>query len=873
LAQKNQDLKEIDLRIYMFQMQAIFRFTIILFVFYFTANISIAQERFERMYRAGGTEIISSSLHANGEGFLILSLEVDDQGENTFINLSSLNPKGNVDWSMKYDYDDEDLYISELGEVEILADGSIAFSAYLQKDSLNKMITNVQSDGNINWTILTGNMTDKASDNGQRSNLSTLGSTGVLHITGNAIPLGTNIFMSAVSLSGELMWGQTISAMDTMGNTLSSRARDVIFLSDSTVLIVGNTLSANHQLFLTKMDTLGNILWSRSYTADLGNGISQSAMSVTEMLDSSIVVLAAQAGSNSNGMLLHVDRSGNYIESRSITSTNSNFDIIPVGIAPLSDSTLAIGLKRLDLINNEVRPLLVKFGLDSTIYYETLLKESTDMNPTRSGFISADGLSAAFLTSSTRVDSMTLYPYLSKVDESGMTDCSESISLLRFDSIFFFVDTLIWTSEEELEVDSVDVQAITFANFDPPLLQLTDTTYCPQDPIRYVLDATTRGATNYLWSDGSTDSTLLVTEEGMYMVTVVVGIEECFTLCDTATISKKEFPMVQIVQNNANFCSDGTILLTIESNNQVQQITWSTGETTPFIVVSDLKAYGVDIIDECDNPAQNSLNLTDFRIANNPSISVSGQNLCTDNTLLLVANGDFNVEDLIWSTGAVGVQSISISEPGNYTVENLAQYCPGEGRVNIIANQFLTPLTAEVSRTCTGDAFQLTAVVSSSATTIQWEDGSTAPTRRVTAAGTYAVVATDICGNSETASITISQNDINDCIETVTPPTEECDQNCVMWPNAIYPESNNEGNRTFGPELMECGNSTISNYEMKIFNRWGNVVFESNAPTTRWNGKKDNTGNDLPGDTYFYYALYSIDNIECNREGDILIIR
>jgi gliding motility-associated-like protein len=40
-------------------------------------------------------------------------------------------------------------------------------------------------------------------------------------------------------------------------------------------------------------------------------------------------------------------------------------------------------------------------------------------------------------------------------------------------------------------------------------------------------------------------------------------------------------------------------------------------------------------------------------------------------------------------------------------------------------------------------------------------------------------------------------------------------------------------------------------YHLMVFNRWGNIVYESNQYQNNWNGK-DNQGRDLPDDTYFY---------------------
>ncbi len=46
-------------------------------------------------------------------------------------------------------------------------------------------------------------------------------------------------------------------------------------------------------------------------------------------------------------------------------------------------------------------------------------------------------------------------------------------------------------------------------------------------------------------------------------------------------------------------------------------------------------------------------------------------------------------------------------------------------------------------------------------------------------------------------------------------------------------------------------------YQLMIFNRWGNVVYESKQYQNNWNGK-DNQGKDLPDDTYFF--MLSKDN-------------
>jgi len=60
---------------------------------------------------------------------------------------------------------------------------------------------------------------------------------------------------------------------------------------------------------------------------------------------------------------------------------------------------------------------------------------------------------------------------------------------------------------------------------------------------------------------------------------------------------------------------------------------------------------------------------------------------------------------------------------------------------------------------------------------------------------------------------------------------------------------------------MNCGNATIENYELSIYNRWGNRVFQSNNIDTRWST------------VYFWYATYDINDNTFENEGDVTIIR
>ena len=60
----------------------------------------------------------------------------------------------------------------------------------------------------------------------------------------------------------------------------------------------------------------------------------------------------------------------------------------------------------------------------------------------------------------------------------------------------------------------------------------------------------------------------------------------------------------------------------------------------------------------------------------------------------------------------------------------------------------------------------------------------------------------------------------------------------------------------------------LEKFDIIIYNRWGEVVFESKDPNFRWNGKVKNTGAECPEGTYFYLINYQIIEKQLNDGKD-----
>jgi gliding motility-associated-like protein len=102
-------------------------------------------------------------------------------------------------------------------------------------------------------------------------------------------------------------------------------------------------------------------------------------------------------------------------------------------------------------------------------------------------------------------------------------------------------------------------------------------------------------------------------------------------------------------------------------------------------------------------------------------------------------------------------------------------------------------------------------------------------------AGCYYVTAIDSIGNESRKSNIV------------------CVDNCPFYqlPNAFTPNGDNE-NDLFKPSKNRT--RFISKVDFKVFNRWGQMVFETTKPQLDWDGKNLN-GSDLAQGTYFYKCL------------------
>ncbi len=88
------------------------------------------------------------------------------------------------------------------------------------------------------------------------------------------------------------------------------------------------------------------------------------------------------------------------------------------------------------------------------------------------------------------------------------------------------------------------------------------------------------------------------------------------------------------------------------------------------------------------------------------------------------------------------------------------------------------------------------------------------------------------------------------------------------FPNAFRPNGNNIENNTFKPVTVGFGGS---NYLLQIYNRWGQLIFESKDYTKGWDGRYK--GEVSQQGTYVYKLIYTdVQDIKKEQQGSFTLI-
>lgn len=218
----------------------------------------------------------------------------------------------------------------------------------------------------------------------------------------------------------------------------------------------------------------------------------------------------------------------------------------------------------------------------------------------------------------------------------------------------------------------------------------------------------------------------------------------------------------------------------------------------------------------------------------------------------------------LWSgsnVNATGQFYPSVAGPGNYQViYTLPGSCGSADTVTLRVNDAPVLTLTGTTESCTGSqdgSANATVTGGTSPYSYFWNTNETTALISQLEAGTWSVEITDANGCRVADSVTLD------------PSTVDCnDINGVVYiPNIFAPNSTDPSNTS----LFIFGQG-IKNIDLKIYDRWGELIFESKDIKVGWDGTYK--GKDMDQGVYVYMAAVEMMNGELiKKNGNITLVR
>ena len=171
--------------------------------------------------------------------------------------------------------------------------------------------------------------------------------------------------------------------------------------------------------------------------------------------------------------------------------------------------------------------------------------------------------------------------------------------------------------------------------------------------------------------------------------------------------------------------------------------------------------------------------------------------------------------------------------------------CDSISTLNLTVTQKPQPSFGNTTVVCEGDSLILSPGLFSS---YLWQDGSITDQYVVKRPGLYSVTVTNACGTAS-AAITVTKG--------------VCD---IYFPTAFTP--NGDGKNDYFKILS---NAAFEKYDLSVYNRFGQKIFESTNPSIGWDGTYK--GEMLNGTTFVWYCTYKRQGKEASQKGTVTLIR
>lgn len=333
----------------------------------------------------------------------------------------------------------------------------------------------------------------------------------------------------------------------------------------------------------------------------------------------------------------------------------------------------------------------------------------------------------------------------------------------------------------------------------------------------------------------------------------LVGLKVIDSLLDSAVIYKNVFvaPLPDVMLDATDVCAGDTTRLENTTSilaGAISGYTWNFGDGQSFAgnqtmhLYTDTGTYTITLTAVSDLSCT-SFSTTKAHIFPLPTVQIDldgPDEFCFGDSARLSV--DHEKSYILWSTGDVGAAITVKDSSGNYIATVVdSNTCVSKDSIDITVNPVPDLTISGPNSIPKGKAIEL---VASGADSYTWTPGEdledpAAATQLVAPLDsvTYQVTGSNSSGCTAIATIDIAVIDV------------------LHVANLLTPNGDGENDFWYVENL-----GAVSNCPLKVFNRWGDLVFESNNYNNDWDGNL--SGQPLPTGAYYYV-------FKCGSTGEI----
>jgi len=373
----------------------------------------------------------------------------------------------------------------------------------------------------------------------------------------------------------------------------------------------------------------------------------------------------------------------------------------------------------------------------------------------------------------------------------------------------------------------------------------SDTTLCPNNDL--ILRDTNTLFDHYQWSNGATTPTTTVDSAGLYWLKVWNDCDST-VFSDSIKISYHPLPKLEL-GNDTSICNYDSLMLF----SQDTVAYWSTGDTAQKITVNQAGTYWAKTPTICGF-IRDSITIKHLPQLQKPNLG-NDTTLCYSEQIVLAVNTKANY--VRWSTGEKNKKKISIDSAGSYSV-TIANACDTlSDTINVSFHPKTTiKLSVSKQKAKVLDSIFFNLISPTNYNKLLWQFGNGESSNKRATFQTYRT--------SGLKQLKLLLTDSLSCLYDST-FNIEIKKLPFRIPNIFSP--NGDGiNDEF--KILADG---IEAMELKIFNRWGELIFQSQEAA--WDGKGAN-GNKAPTAVYFYTLIFKqVGNTEKSISGTVELVR